>query len=367
MSIRKEPNGRWRAKLKSDRVDVASRTFDTKREAQAWHSREQAALDGGIDPRAGRERVRVAIVRWLEVRKVTVAQNTETTDRNMQRNLPSSLGALQISAVSDREIHRCFVQLLASGLAEASVVRFRASLSSFFAWCVREKLITSNPVTGVRVPQQSDEVTELHPFPEALLEEVVKDWAQYSQHLADVMLVLGWTGLRWAEARALRVGDIVDLPTPGLMLRRSQPEGNKIKATKGRSMRRVPLANRVLPIVRKFAAGKEPDDLLLVTESGTKLHRTPVVRTLHWSKTSRGRRIHDLRHTAAGLWLSRGVDAVTVQAWMGHESIATTNRYLHYLGTGADIAGLERLNRPSGGARGARDEKNDVEDEEDSS
>jgi integrase len=36
-------------------------------------------------------------------------------------------------------------------------------------------------------------------------------------------------------------------------------------------------------------------------------------------------RIHDLRHTAAYLWLSLGVDVVTVQAWMGHATIPTTN------------------------------------------
>jgi hypothetical protein len=30
---------------------------------------------------------------------------------------------------------------------------------------------------------------------------------------------------------------------------------------------------------------------------------------------------------------------------MGHASIATTNLYLHHLGTSADRAGLERLNR----------------------
>jgi len=33
-----------------------------------------------------------------------------------------------------------------------------------------------------------------------------------------------------------------------------------------------------------------------------------------------------------------------MQAWMGHESIATTNKYVHYLGTSADIAGLAQLN-----------------------
>ena len=64
----------------------------------------------------------------------------------------------------------------------------------------------------------------------------------------------------------------------------------------------------------------------------------------NWPAVSEGRRIHDLRHTAACLWLSKGVDPVTVQAWMGHASIATTNLYLHHLGTSADRAGLDRLN-----------------------
>ena len=66
-----------------------------------------------------------------------------------------------------------------------------------------------------------------------------------------------------------------------------------------------------------------------------------------------GRRIHDLRHTAACLWLSKGVDPVTVQAWLGHASIATTNIYLHHLGSSADRAGLDRLNA-LGGAGGAQ-------------
>ncbi|WP_406024267.1 hypothetical protein OH802_00965 [Nocardioides sp. NBC_00850] len=50
-------------------------------------------------------------------------------------------------------------------------------------------------------------------------------------------------------------------------------------------------------------------------------------------------------------WLAKGVPATMVQAWMGHASIATTNIYLHHLGTVADEAGLARLNG-SGGIRG---------------
>ena len=40
---------------------------------------------------------------------------------------------------------------------------------------------------------------------------------------------------------------------------------------------------------------------------------------------------------------------------MGHASIATTNIYLHHLGTVADEAGLDRLN----GAGGIRGESGD--------
>src|SRR5699024_5608716 len=103
--------------------------------------------------------------------------------------------ALHVSAVSGREVARSFEALLADGLAESSVRRFRASLSSFFAWCVREKIVVANPVTGVRVPKQSGEVEEMDPFSEEALEAAHAQWTAISPHLADLMLVLAWTGL----------------------------------------------------------------------------------------------------------------------------------------------------------------------------
>lgn len=352
MTIRKTPAGRWRADLKSGRIQVATKTFDTRREAQAWLSRERAALAGGIDPRAGRERVRDVLPRWLAVRRTTVAAKTYRRDADLQRLMPASLRALQLSAVTDREVARSFEALLGRGLAESSVVRYRASLSTFFAWCVRERLIGSNPVTVAKVPKQSVEAVEMLPFTEDELEAAYDEWRGRNERLADIFLVLAWTGLRWSEARSVRVADFMEVPTPGLLVRRAAPEGVSTKSTKGRRSRRVPLADRVLPIVRGFAEDKRASDLLFTTERGAVLHRTPVARTLDWKKTGHGRRIHDLRHTAACLWLTRGVDPGTVQAWMGHESIATTYLYLHFLGTTAHAAGLERLNGPPKSGRG---------------
>jgi integrase len=145
------------------------------------------------------------------------------------------------------------------------------------------------------------------------------------------------------------------LRQPGPAGRTVTDEGVETKTTKSGRSRRVPVADRVLPLVRAMAAGREADAPLFVTSSGHRLHSTAFKRTLGWSTLAEDRRIHDLRHTAACLWLARGVDPGTVQAWMGHASIATTNLYLHHLGTPADRTGLERLNA-RGHAGGTRKE-----------
>lgn len=349
-------DGRYYAKLKSGRTFVAGRTFGTQREAKAWLARERAALDGGIDPRSGRERVRDAMKRWLEIRSTTVAKKTYRADQDVLRLTPTSLLGLQLSAVSEREVSRVYVQLLASGLVESSVVRYRASLSTFFGWCVREKLIVGNPVVDTKVPKGSEERTEMHPFTEDELWQVVAACRERNNRLADIVLVLGWTGLRWGEARGMVVGDVVEVPTPGLMVRRSRSEGIDVKATKGRRSRRVPVPDGIMPFVQELAAGKAKGDPLFTTDSGSMLHRTSFIRSLDWGRSGQGRRLHDLRHTAACLWLARGVDLGTVQAWMGHESAATTNRYLHFLGTAADRAGLDRLNLEWGYQGGTKPE-----------
>lgn len=344
MTVRKEPSGRWRAVLKSGRSYVAGRTFDTRREASAWLARERAALAGGVDPRVGRATVEKLLPQWLDERRTSVSAKTLIADKAVVRLTPTSLLRMAVNRVTDREIVRALVALKRDGLAESSVKRYRASLSTFFAWAVRERLILGNPVTGTRVPRDSRPRVEMYPFSEAELDAFIERVRAHSQHLSDVLLVDAWTGLRWSELRAIRVRDFVELPMPMLVVQVAEPEGVHIKAPKSGRARRVPVADRVLPLVRAMAAGKAGGDRLFVSESGHQLHASALKRTTHWASTADGRRIHDLRHTAACLWLAKGVDPVTVQAWMGHASIATTNLYLHHLGTSADLAGLGRLN-----------------------
>ena len=194
------------------------------------------------------------------------------------------------------------------------------------------------------MPKGKGTRTEIRPFAEDELESFYAAAGARDQRLADVLLIASWTGLRWSELREARVRDFVRVPMPVLLVSRAAPEGVDAKVTKSGKARRVPVADRILPLVIACADGKGADHLLFTTKTGHQLHASAVKRTVVWSNVAPGRRIHDLRHTAACLWLAKGVDPVTVQAWLGHASIATTNIYLHHLGSSADRSNLERLN-----------------------
>lgn len=119
----------------------------------------------------------------------------------------------------------------------------------------------------------------------------------------------------------------------------------------------MPLTGELVPIVNAWAAGKQPDDVLFTSEEGHRLNNSNWRRAVRWSDSSRGRRVHDLRHTAATFWLVNRTDIKTVQQWLGHASAQMTlNLYAHWMGTDADAAAIARIDEAlrEGSARGTR-------------
>ena len=100
-----------------------------------------------------------------------------------------------------------------------------------------------------------------------------------------------------------------------------------------------------------------PTDPLFPTRTGGQLTRDAVERRLakHLKTarcecpTLRAKQVsmHTLRHTAAMMLLSAGVDTSTIALWLGHEQERTTHIYLH-----ADLAikqrALDRATPPNG-------------------
>jgi integrase len=107
---------------------------------------------------------------------------------------------------------------------------------------------------------------------------------------------------------------------------------------KSRQRRSVPLAQRVaeeLAALREQSRWVRPTDPVFADPvTGKPLARTPLRERYRDALEAAGidtsLRFHDLRHTFGTTMARNGVDVVTIQAWMGHSDLKTSERYMHY-------------------------------------
>jgi integrase len=124
--------------------------------------------------------------------------------------------------------------------------------------------------------------------------------------------------LRWGELAGLQVGDRVSVPGPGLRLSRTVLGSGGggalyVDTLKNSRARTVPLVDELMPIVDRWSTGKPPGAWLFDAPEGGPLRESNWKRSVGWraAPTAIGvpsLRVHDLRHTAASLWLGAGAD-----------------------------------------------------------
>ena len=155
------------------------------------------------------------------------------------------------------------------------------------------------------------------------------------------------TGLRTSELINLRSCDVV-LDTGAHV--RCEGKGRKYRAT--------PIRNKTVTVMKnwlKERRGSETDPLF-PTRRGDKMSRDAMEHLVKrhiktaakfcFSLTGRKISPHVLRHSTAMDLLHNGIDQTVIALWLGHESIETTQVYLH-----ADMKlkekALEKMSNPS--------------------
>ncbi len=110
---------------------------------------------------------------------------------------------------------------------------------------------------------------------------------------------------------------------------------------KGRKQRITPLTTSTVALLRAWLAERagQPNDPVFPTRRGTPLGHDGLQRRLatHVATATRhcptlyGKAItpHTMRHSAAMRLLHAGVDTSVIALWLGHESVATTQIYIH--------------------------------------
>jgi integrase len=145
------------------------------------------------------------------------------------------------------------------------------------------------------------------------------------------------TGLRQGELIALRWRD-VDWASARIRVRQNYVLGRFGTPKSRRSTRSVPMADRVASELARLsqAANRRDDDELVFADphDGGPLSKPAILRRFRRVLAAAGldttRRFHDLRHTFGTVVAASGVPMRTLQEWMGHRDIATTQIYADY-------------------------------------
>lgn len=346
---------RWRALVKVGREVVASRTFDLKRDAQAWHDSERLKYRN-----VNRSRISVdsTVESWfpayLASRDGVLAETTLKNDKYTFGRLPDFFVKLPVLRVKPSDIQEVYKSLFAKGLSHSSVKRFRGVLSSFFSWLVTNGICPSNPVLATSLPRgrrrhQTDWTAEA-------LDNALKKWRKAKIPEAEIVLFLARTGLRWSEARALLVSDVVDVPFFGVTVSKAHPESaRKVKGTKSGECRLVPITDDLRLAIESWIEGKSASDLLLPP-----MWRSRFIARLDWSNTVPGLGIHGLRRFAISTWFAQGVPASVIQRWAGHSNLKMTAHYAYLFNESArEAEELARLNARFGVPQGVPNRESD--------
>ena len=220
------------------------------------------------------------------------------------------------------------------GITPASRARKLSAIKSFYKYLtVRTKQLTENPVADLEYPKLRKSLPKYLTMEQsaALLRSVsgqnqVRDYA--------ILMIFLNCGIRRSELVGLNISDVYEdrLRVVG--------KGNKERIVYfGTSCRKaidaylVERNKKVLSDNRALFGSRDGNRI-----SVTAVHRLVKKAFLVAGLDSTQFSAHKLRHTAATMMLSGGVDVKTVQEVLGHENLNTTQIYTHIENTELKLA-----------------------------
>lgn len=214
------------------------------------------------------------------------------------------------------------------GLAPATLARRLSSLKSLFAFSLRQKLCSDNPASGIRAPKLGKRLPKILPQhqTQALLATTNRTFDE--RELALLALLYGC---------GLRVSEAVGVNTYDLSLNFRSKVGEVRVLGKGNKERLIPLPEVAVELVEGWLQVRgnllPKDDALFLNRFGQRLSVRSVQRMLKSRAMETGADMsitpHKLRHSFATDMLSGGANLRTIQQFLGHASLASTEHYTH--------------------------------------
>jgi integrase len=240
------------------------------------------------------------------------------------RHILPAWESVRLSDVAYADVCQWVAELSDLGLAPSTVRYSHRVFSLMMSHAVRDGRLARNPADGVLLPK----ITRGEPM--FLDHGQVVELAAAAEPYGLLVRVLAYTGLRWGEMSALRVGSL-DLLRRRMRIKSAFVEvrGKLVEGTpKTHQVRTVPLPRFLVDELAVHVEGMGRDELVFSTPAGAPLRNTNF-RRRHWDKAVAaagldGLTPHDLRHTAASLAVAAGANVKAVQRMLGHASATMT-------------------------------------------
>jgi integrase/recombinase XerC len=220
-------------------------------------------------------------------------------------------------------------QLYEKGLSKTSVARSLAAVRSLYRWLAQEGVVDQNPAKLVATPKLPKKLPRVPTIEEmnSVLDGNMPETAAFPERDRLMMELLYGCGIRNSELTGINLDDI-RLSAEAILIR-----------GKGKKERYVPFGDSVktaLPAYLKvrqtlLSEACKNSNALLINQRGGRLTTRSVGRIIKKIAVSKGLspdvHPHTLRHAFGTHMLEEGADLRAIQELLGHERLATTQRY----------------------------------------
>lgn len=307
------------------------------------------------------------LIRWLEHQTARgLAPRTLHSYRGFVRRICEELGSKELRKLTPADLDRFYAGLIASGLSAKSVQHYHATLRAALRQGRRWGLIAISPADDASPPVAAM-VEATPPTPEEV-RRLVTAVEEANPDLAVFLFVAATTGMRRGELCGLQWGD-VDLVREDVVVRRAvtsvpgQPLA--VRAPKTGRFRRLALDPATAEVLRRHelravercsAVGSSlvPGAYVFSRVADHSQPSSPDGWTQAFNRLRdrlgiKDVRLHDLRHFAATMALSAGVDVRTVAGRLGHAQPTLTLRTYGHVIEAADRRAAELIAGSLGG------------------
>lgn len=232
-----------------------------------------------------------------------------------------------LNDINKEDVKKYLKHLKDSKHKERSIARNLSSLKSFYKFLLINNIVNSTPLSGIVSFKLSKKLPNVLTIDEVNKILDIKLDDNYSYRNKAMLELLYATGLRVSELVNLKIYD-VDLEDD---IVRTMGKGSKERIIPIGDYAKKALSSYLS--IRYTFLKKEVTDYLFLNNHGRKMTRQGFFKIL--KKIIKEKNInkdispHTLRHSFATHMINNGADLRTIQEFLGHSDISTTQIYTH--------------------------------------